>query len=186
MKYPLALILQFSFVLGVAAQGYSEFSVTIKKLYDPSSYDQTWNQLVQDQKIPLVVEDSVAFLYRGDAQSISWTGDFNGWGYYKEFNSKVVRIPQTDIWMLKASFPKDARLDYKIMKNGTEWMLDPNNSSHQWSGVGGGSPNSELRMPEWKEDPLTTRPLPDAQHGKIEKDILFNSKSLGYQITYIV
>ena len=186
MKYPLALILLFILQLQITAQDYSEFTSTIKSLSDTATYEQTWNQLVENQKIPLVVEDSVAFLYRGEARSISWVGDFNGWGYYKEFNNKVVRIPQTDLWMLKASFPQDARLDYKIMRNGTDWMLDPYNNAHQWSGVGGGSPNSELRMPQWKEDTLTTTQLPGAKHGRIEKDMLFNSKSLGYQITYSV
>src|SRR5689334_8960728 len=101
MKYPLALIFQLILLLKVCAQDYSPFTSTIKKLYDTASYDQTWNQLVESQKIPLVVEDSVAFLYRGEGRSISWVGDFNGWGYYKEFNNKVVRIPQTDIWILK-------------------------------------------------------------------------------------
>jgi enterochelin esterase-like enzyme len=51
--------------------------------------------------------------------------------------------------------------------------------------VGGGSPNSELRMPAWKPDQLT---LDNAgvPTGKLERDILFNSKNLGYQLTYSV
>lgn len=131
-------------------------------------------------------EDSVAFLYRGEATSVSWIGDFNQWGYKSDFNSKGKRIPNTDIWILKASFPKDARLDYKIVINDQTWVLDPENPSYQWSGVGGGSPNSELRMPEWKEDPVTMYPIEEAKKGKLKKDLLFNSKALGYQITYSV
>ena len=87
--------------------------------------------------------------------------------------------------MLKSSFPKDARLDYKIVLDGKTQILDPENIHQQWSGVGGGSPNSELRMPNWKEDPiLQTRN--DIPHGSVKEEILFNSKTLGYQITYSV
>jgi enterochelin esterase-like enzyme len=185
MKRLLALIFSLSCTLGMA-QDYSEFTATIKKLSDTSTYRQTWDHLVQSQRIPFIVNDSVAFLYRGEAKTVAWIGDFNGWGYYKDFNKKVVRIPNTDVWMLKYSFPKDARLDYKIAINGTDWILDPNNASHQWSGVGGGSPNSELRMPLWREDSLTTYAVAGATHGRIEKDLLFHSKSLNYQITYSV
>jgi enterochelin esterase family protein len=49
--------------------------------------------------------------------------------------------------------------------------------------VGGGSPNSELRMPLWKEDPVLI-PRTDIAHGTLKHDILFDSKILGYQITY--
>src|SRR5690606_15653301 len=89
----------------------------------------------------------------------------------------------TDIWYLKTSFPKDARLDYKILINGSDWIVDPNNPHQQWSGVGGGSPNSELRMPDWKPDPVMI-PRENIVKGTLEKDILFNSKTLGYQVTY--
>jgi enterochelin esterase-like enzyme len=171
------------------SQDYTSFSKTVQALYQSVSTEQTdklWNELVESEGVPLVVEDSVAFFYRGDARSVVWMGDFNGWGYNKDFNNKGKRIPGTDIWILKATFPKDARLDYKILVNETNWILDPHNTDHQWSGVGGGSPNSELRMPEWKEDPLTTTLISEAKRGKVEKDLLLNSKSLGYQITYSI
>jgi enterochelin esterase-like enzyme len=173
----------------LAAQDYSSFSQTIKRLYSDTIQTETdavWNELVSAGKIPLVHEDSVAFLYRGNAKSISWMGDFNGWGYNKNFYNKGTRIPDTDIWILKTSFAKDARLDYKILINDSDWVLDPNNDKHQWSGVGGGSPNSELRMSEWKSDPLTTGLVEHAKQGRVEKDLLLNSKSLAYQVTYSV
>jgi enterochelin esterase family protein len=121
----------------------------------------------------------------GEAKSVTWMGDFNAWGYDKKFQNKGHRIPNTNFWILKTSFPKDARFDYKIVLNETEWILDPLNPNQQWSGVGGGSPNSELRMPLWKEDSVNT-PMSKIPVGKIEKDILINSAVLGYQITYSV
>lgn len=149
------------------------------------SIDSWWSTLQKGSLIPLTQEDSVLFLYRGEAKTIAWMGDFNGWGYDKEFQNQGKQIAGTDIWYLKTSFPKDARLDYKILINGTDWIVDPNNPNQQWSGVGGGSPNSELRMPEWKADPIMI-PRENIARGTLEKDILFNSKTLGYQVTYSI
>lgn len=174
-------IIQFSCL----AQNYSSFTETIRKLYTGAETDKLWQSLVETNSIPLTQEDSVAFLYRGNATSVAWMGDFNGWGYDKKFNNAGIKIANTNIWLLKTSFPKDARLDYKIILNGTDWIIDPSNPAHQWSGVGGGSPNSELHMPNWKPDPNSIL-RNGAAAGKLEKDILFNSSILGYQVTYNV
>jgi enterochelin esterase-like enzyme len=188
MKYFFTLILLIS-GLWVGAQDYAAFTQTVQKFYQlqtPDEVSKAWDELVEDEKVPLIEHDSVTFFYRGDASSVAWMGDFNGWGYKKDFNNKGKKIANTDIWILKASFPEDARLDYKILINENNWILDPNNNDQQWSGVGGGSPNSELRMPGWKQDPITLALLSDAKKGNVEKDLLFNSKALGYQITYSV
>jgi enterochelin esterase-like enzyme len=170
----------------VSAQDYSSFTATIQKLYsgDTAVVNTLWQDLVDRENIPLVEKDSVAFLYRGEAKSVVWMGDFNRWGSNRTFPNAGKNIPGTDIWILRLSFPQDARLDYKIVVNENHWILDPVNPDHQWSGVGGGSPNSELRMPEWKEDPITLHPTPGLKRGTVEKDMLFVSKALGYQITY--
>lgn len=136
-------------------------------------------------QIPFTDQDSVLFLYRGEADAVSWIGDFNGWGYDKKFHNQGKKINQTDLWFLKASFPKDARLDYKILVNGSNYLLDPSNTAQQWSGLGGGSPNSELRMPLWKED-VDVETHIGTPAGTLTPDILFTSKILGYQITYRV
>ncbi len=136
-------------------------------------------------QIPLIAQDSVALFYRGSVSSVAWMGDFNAWGYNADFHNKGKRIKNTDIWVLTCSFPSTARLDYKILINGTTWILDPNNPRQQWSGVGGGSPNSELRMPKWKEDPILM-PRASVMHGTLRKDLILDSKVLGYQIAYSV
>lgn len=153
-------------------------------LKQPTSLDSLWGNLKKTNRIPFVVGDSVAFLYRGEAISVEWIGDFNGWGYNKKFDNKGKQIANT-IWILKSAFPKDARLDYKIVLDERNWILDPENPHQQWSGVGGGSPNSELRMPDWKED-ATLEEHDNTVHGKLKSEILFQSKALGYQITYSV
>jgi enterochelin esterase family protein len=177
------------------AQDYSAYNRTIQQLYSLASISDSstrntqvntlWNSLKESNSIPLTQNDSVAFLFKGKATSVAWMGDFNGWGYDKSFKNKGYKIPNTDIWILKALFPKNARLDYKILVNGTDWILDSNNPFQQWSGVGGGSPNSELRMPEWKPDPIA-QSQPGIAKGNITNDILFFSKTLNYQIMFSV
>jgi enterochelin esterase-like enzyme len=151
----------------------------------PSEVESTWLELAKNNNLPYISEDSVLFLFRGEAKTVQWMGDFNGWGYQKEFDNKGKKIAGTNIWYLKCSFPKDARLDYKILIDETNWILDPENKNQQWSGVGGGSPNSELRMPDWREDPAGVE-RSEVPKGKIVSDLLINSSSLGYQITYSV
>lgn len=177
----------------VFSQDYSFFKNTLQQLNRISTLtdsiqrqteiEKWWVTLRQQNQIPLVVEDSVAFLYQGEAKSVVLAGDFNGWGYDKNFNAVAQQIPNTHIWLLKATFPKDARLDYKIVLDGGNYILDPENARQQWSGVGGGSPNSELRMPSWKECP-EQQVNNNVPHGNVKHDLLFHSKVLGYQLTY--
>lgn len=144
-----------------------------------------WIDLNQSNSIPLIQNDSVLFLYRGNATTVEWMGDFNGWGYVKDFANKGRKIINTDVWYLKCKFPTDARLDYKILIDGNNWIIDPANKFQQWSGVGGGSPNSELRMPLWNEDVATVTQA-NVPKGDLIGDALIISKSLGYQVTYSV
>jgi enterochelin esterase family protein len=177
--------ISFGFSLNNFAQEGNSIHELQQTLEKTTTLNDLWRGLAQAQQIPYTIGDSVAFLYRGAAKSVEWMGDFNGWGYDKKFNNKGKLIAHTDVWILKASFPKDARLDYKILLDGRTWILDPVNLHQQWSGVGGGSPNSELRMPLWKVDPALEQ-RSDISHGKVQTEILFESRSLGYQITYSV
>lgn len=162
----------------------SEFTNAVNQLYSLNG-DSLYDTFAAQRKIPFVVNDSVAFLYKGKGNTVAWMGDFNGWGYYKDVPNQGKKIPNTNIWILKMKFPTDARLDYKIVIDETHWMLDPINPHQQWSGVGGGSPNSELRMPEWKEDTILIAD-PNAKQGEVINDILLQSKVLGYQVMYSI
>jgi len=176
-----------SLVLSAQEIEYKNLNETIGKLTsgDSSEIEKIWNTLSIDSKIPLIVEDSVYFFYRGTAKTVEWMGDFNGWGYQKDFANKGKNISGTNVWYLKCSFPIDARLDYKILINGSIWILDPENKHQQWSGVGGGSPNSELRMPGWREDPATIERA-NVPKGTLKRDLLVVSTNLGYQVTFSV
>lgn len=141
-----------------------------------------WDSLKANHQIPFVFDDSVLFLYKSSVQTADWAGDFNGWnpstpGWTGE------RIGDSQIFRLKKKFPKDARLDYKIVAN-TNWILDPANSFQQYSGFG---PNSELRMPDWVF-PKETILAEGVVKGSLSANQILSSSSenLGYQVQYKV
>ena len=141
-----------------------------------------WDSLKINKQIPFIFDDSVAFLYKGAATSVKWAGDFNGWNPdYGNFAG--VKVGASDIWISVKTFPLDARLDYKIVKDAS-WILDPANSYRQNSGFG---PNSELRMPNWifpKEIIL----IEGANRGALSENFLIQSlpANLGYNLNYKV
>lgn len=141
-----------------------------------------WDSLTVNKLVPLTEDTTALFLYRGEGESISWNGDFNGWSGNKSIDTQGSNIPGTDIWFLKMNFPANARLDYKITIENENWILDPANPHQQWSGFG---PNSELRMPDWKEEALI-KPMEDADKGSLSAYKIINSDTLGYEIQYRV
>ncbi|MBN1543655.1 T9SS type A sorting domain-containing protein [candidate division KSB1 bacterium] len=140
--------------------------------------DLLWQTLQTEQRIPFSVGDSVAFLYRGQADSVHWNGDFNRWGGDRTWNNRGGRVGLSDVWLLLASFPADARLDYKIVLNGNQWILDPANAFVQWGGYG---PNSELRMPLWVY-PRETNRQDGIPQGVLSSILNLDSSFLGYRV----
>lgn len=168
---------------------YADFNKTLLHLTEIKNEEDRDEQLVvffdslaANHQVPFTWDDSVAFLYKGNPTSIIWVGDFNGW------NSSVsgfsgTRIGTTDIWMLEKVFPSDARLDYKIVKDGS-WILDPANSYIQYSGFG---PNSELRMPDWQY-PQETLLGENVVRGQMSENFTIQSQAanLNYAVQYTV
>lgn len=144
--------------------------------------DSLWYKLKATGDIPFRAGNYAAFLYRGEAESVTIQGDFTGWGRMRSTDNSAIRIKDTDLWFLEKEFPSDARIDYKIVINGKTWILDPNNPLTQMSGFGN---NSELRMPDWKPSPWIVRDskIPE---GKVTEDIRIKSKLLGYDLQYRV
>ncbi len=139
-----------------------------------------WDRLIMHQQVPFVIGDSVAFLYNGKAKSVSWHGDFDGWNpKSNEYRGRKNGLSY--IWICTTSFPKDARLDYKIVVD-EKWILDPANQYQQWSGWG---PNSELRMPDWKYPKETIR-RSEVSLGDFSSDRSIVSTNLGYSVNYRV
>lgn len=121
---------------------------------------------------PIVERDTLAhFIYRGSASSVSVPGDFNAWVIGA---SPMTPIAGTDFWYRTESYESDARLDYKFVLDGSNWILDPLNPN---TVLGGFGPNSELRMPAYKAPPEIEY-YPDIPHGTFQ-DTLFHSVNLG-------
>ncbi len=103
---------------------------------------------------PLFESDSVAVVYYvGAATSVGLAGDFNGWD---PSSTQMTRLEGTTFWYRSLTFEPDARLDYKIVRNGSDWILDPRNPARVSGGFG---PNSELAMPGYiQPDEIKAQP----------------------------
>jgi enterochelin esterase family protein len=163
-------------------QKFQEISQIQDTVLRQKQLNHIWDFLQKHKRIPLVIQDSVMFLYRGNADSVFFVGDFSGWGRNRKFQTKAENLPGTDVWYNFQIFPKDARLDYKVVVNKTNWILDPENPHQQW---GGNGPNSELRMPDWKPDENTFSKK-NIKKGTLSDNFLLNSKNLGYPVQYKV
>jgi enterochelin esterase-like enzyme len=123
-------------------------------------------------KFPIVEQDTIAhFIYRGSPNSVTVPGDANNWTIS---SFPMTRVSGTDFWYCSRTFESDARLDYKFVINGSNWILDPRNPNQVVGGLGA---NSELKMPKYPDAP-EIRYYPDIPHGSIW-DTIFSSAALG-------
>jgi enterochelin esterase-like enzyme len=139
-----------------------------------------WDSLVDNEQVPFVFGEQVAFLYRGRARSVSWVGDFTEWQNGPSLDGH--RVGRSDIWVAYEVFPTNARLEYRIVVNGREGVLDPANPKQQWGGFG---PNSVVAMPGYVF-PQEINPRDDVPSGDLSAAAEIASTSLGYSISYQV
>lgn len=156
-----------------------------------SLFEVVWTKLVDADQIPMKSGENVLFLYRGDAHNVRWNGAFNNWGKGKAILG--TRLFKLGLWYAQASFNADARLEYKIVLNTTnwftkffgwktEWIFDPANPHRRPGGFG---PDSELIMPGYKPHPETA--VRDSiQKGTLSEPELVASLKLGYPVRYQV
>lgn len=118
---------------------------------------------------PIIENDStVIFIYQGTAKTVEIAGDFTGW----RGTLPMIGISGTNLYYKIAHFESNARLEYKLIIDGT-WILDPKNSNSIKGGMG---TNSEFRMPTYKAPPEVDY-YPSIPHGTIV-DTSFFSKVL--------
>ncbi|NNE71245.1 MAG: hypothetical protein HKN29_12895, partial [Rhodothermales bacterium] len=141
--------------------------------------DVLFDSLAANGQIPFRMETEAVFLYRGGASSLGVAGDFNGWN---PSNGPASRLGSSDVWIRRESFPADARLDYKFVRNGSQWILDARNPFRQRGGFGD---NSEIRMPEYVPSPWVTR-VAGRANGSYSNSQTLASAALGYAVTYRV
>ena len=145
--------------------------------------DHLWDELTAAGRIPFIDGEDVAFLYRGEADTVDWIGDFNG--FAPSGGVKGERIEGTDLWMAVTRFPMNARFEYGILldKNVRQVVQDLANPL-QRPGLFGGI-LSELRMPEYVLPDAVVR-RPDVPRGTRTDNILIESAVLGYPLAYRV
>ncbi len=146
-----------------------------------AAVNSLWTTLRSAGQVPYAQDNQVAFLYRGSASSVSWPGDFNGWNPGSA-TYQGTQFPGTDLWMVEKSFPTDARLDYKVVLNGSNYILDPANPLQMWGGFG---PNNELRMPEYVFPQETVRQA-SVPRGVLTGNVRTFSSNLGYNVNHRV
>ncbi len=171
MKKAFFLIL---FVLFVTLMMGQTFTQLISRL---NSLPETQRQAVADSfmnsghDLPFIEDDTVVhFVYNAAAQSVAMAGDATSWNPDKIFTN----ISGSTFWYYTTSYEADARLDYKFVLNGSNWILDPKNPN---TCIGGYGPNSELKMPAYIVPPEISY-YDTIPHGII-RDTTFHSSNLG-------
>ena len=133
--------------------------------------------LTKNSIMPLVELDSIClFVYRGNVTTVCVAGDANGWS---SDGSPMTTLSSTNLRYYSDVYEPDARLDYKFVTNGSNWILDPMNPR---TCAGGYGPNSEVAMPEYVQPP-EIKYYPNIHHGTIHSfsftsDILGNSRTI--------
>lgn len=139
-----------------------------------------WEKLVPARRVPFIVSDRVIFLYRGEAASVHWHGDFSFWALGKPIEGQ--RVPNTDLWYGVADFPRDSRTDYQIVLNETEEILDPANPHRRNDGL---DFNNVLTMPDFQITDETRR-RPGIAAGAVTDWIALDSRVMGHAVNYRV
>ncbi len=178
MKKFLLIVLLFSVLINAQNQ-FTQFINHVNSLPDSASKAAAVDSFMTYARsvgIPFIEENEANFIYLGNVSNISVAGDFNGWSSNSDMMTKLAG---TRFWYRTKTFELNARLDYKLVRNGNDWILDPENSNICTGGYG---PNSELSMPEyiqpWEIDYNSSIP-----HGTVEIKNLFSlNTGSSYQI----
>ena len=141
MKKLLLLIFAILIRVGTEAQDFSQFLSHLESLPEDQRQSVSDSFLAANPVSPLTEQDTLChFLYKGEAGTLMLAGDATQWSPMHAFT----RVQSTDFWYLSLVYEADARLDYKLVINGSNWILD---SRNPYTCSGGFGPNSELRMP---------------------------------------
>jgi enterochelin esterase family protein len=142
--------------------------------------DQLWQTLVESKRVPLVLGTQIIFLYKGNAEQVTWSGAFNRWS---SPGLEGTRLGQTDLWVAYLELPEASRVEYKIILNGKDWILDSANPNTAFSGLSGA--NNVLTLPGFTVSDESQK-REDIEHGILTEELSLESASLGYTVTYWV
>jgi enterochelin esterase-like enzyme len=135
-------------VTGANAQGFYDFltQVNIAPQEERQALVDSFMNDLPGGTAPITEDTLAHFVYSGPGTSMAIAGDMTYWNP----DLVMINVGSTDFWYHTFSCPRDARLDYKFVRNGTEWILDPMNPHTIPGGYG---PNSELAMPDYVQPP---------------------------------
>lgn len=172
----------FTFLLSVQTYAQSNFQNFLQRLNSATTSTEknavidSFLTFARTQGIPFIENNTANFIYRGNATGVNIASDFNGWSPTAH---PMIKIDSTNFFYLSKSFEINARLDYKFVINGSNWILDPENPNQISGGFG---PNSELAMPAYVQ-PWEIKYKSNIKHGKvIQKNIFSNNLNATYQI----
>ncbi|MGD9900540.1 MAG: alpha/beta hydrolase-fold protein [Calditrichaceae bacterium] len=171
MNYIIAIILLVLFTGSLQAQSFNDFITYVNSVPENQRQAKTDSFLTTVPSFPYIENDTLAhFIYTGNVSSVSIPGDANTWSISA---LSMTRISGTNFWFKSVVYENDARLDYKFVLNGSNWILDPRNPLTVTGGYG---PNSELRMPGYIF-PEEINYRPEISHGSLI-DTTFYSTNL--------
>ncbi len=124
-------------------QSFKEFLGTLKSLGDGGAKARLIDDFLSRHAVPIVEDNRVTFLYRGQGRVVAVPGELNRW---TPSRAHMEHVEGTDLFYHTDSVPMNARVEYKIWVDST-WMLDPLN---QRRAMGGFGENSDLRMPGYR------------------------------------
>jgi enterochelin esterase-like enzyme len=142
--------------------------------------DDLWASLARAQRLPLVLGDQVVFAYKGAADAVHWRGSFNGWS---EPGLAGSRVGGTDLWIGLATLPEASRVEYLLVRDGTDPFPDPANPATGYSGLFGTT--SVLALPGFTvTDESVARD--GVARGDLSASQSIESRHLGYTVDYRV
>jgi len=156
----LIIIIQW---IALSQTQFADFIRHVENINDPFAKTEEvekFLQKVQYKGFPLIEDNKVTFLYRGNTENVELAGDFNSWGNINRI--MLNKLEYTNLFYYSHTFERDARIEYKFIID-EEWIIDSLNS-HILEGIYG--TNSELRMPEYKP-PTEINYFETIQHGQI-------------------
>ncbi len=162
----------FVFSATCYAQSFQNFVDKINSLPDSLRQAVADSFVAAQKSIPIVEQDTIAhFVLRGSASTVSMAGDVNDW---EPGVSNMIRISGTNFWYITQTYESDARLEYKFVTNGSNWLLDLLNPNQIMEGLG---PNSELRMPSFVP-PVEIQYFSGIPHGHPVDTVWYSSNLL--------
>ena len=142
--------------------------------------DELWQALVAGGRAPWVDGTQAVFFYKGQAEQVNWRGSWSNWS---EPGLAGARVGQSDLWIAYTEFPEASRVEYKIVLNGKDWVVDPGNPKTTFSGLTG--VNNVLPMPGFSVTDETKK-RGDVTPGGLTGDLTIASDALGYPVNYRV